>query len=334
MRPLVRKEQYDSMARRGVTEELEYPLAEQGIEEREGARGDVREDLREEGRDEAPRPRRRTRTARDREETPAKRRRVPWYYWLTPVAALAVAFVFVTAFHRVEAFLIDDERFHLQAPADSREDPPGLTMQGLQRANKSQVLRVFEPDLGRSLYLFNIAERRRNLLAVDWIKDATVARRWPNRVHVSVVERQPAAFVQLAGDSAPEFKVIDTDGVLMPIPSGERMSNLVVLTGMSASDTEASRRIRVREAMIFQREVGALANRLSEVDVRDPGNLRVTMRIDDVAVLLKVGNNNYKKRLDNFLAHYAGIHNVKPGAKVFDLRIDGRITAVEDSRGE
>ncbi|MBI4908257.1 MAG: FtsQ-type POTRA domain-containing protein [Acidobacteria bacterium] len=318
------------MARRGVTDELEYPLLQQGIEE------ESREAVRSDSRDEESRPRRRARVGKDRDETQGavKRRKMPWYYWLLPVAALLVAFLLVAAFHRVEAFLIADDRFHLPAPADSSEDPPGMTLQGLQRANKSQVLRVFEQDLGRSLYLFSVAERRRNLLAVDWIKDATVSRRWPNHVHVTVVERQPAAFVQLPGDSAPEFKVIDIDGVLMPIPSGERLSNLLVLTGMSASDTEASRRIRVREAMVMQREIGALASRLSEADVRDPGNLRVTMRIDDASLLLKIGNKNYKKRLENFLQHYAGIYNVKPNAKTFDLRIDGRITAVEEGRGE
>lgn len=320
------------MARRGVTEELEYPLLEQGLQEREGEVS--REVTRErDGGEEDPRPRRRVRPAKDRDE-PAKKRKIPKYYWFLPLAALLMSFLMVTAFHRVEAFLIEDERFHLKAGADSSEDPPGLTIQGLQRANKAQVLRVFEKDLDRSLYLFPVKERRRNLLAVDWVKEATVSRRWPNKVHVSIVERQPAAFAQLPGETAPEFKVIDADGVLMPIPTGEPMSNLIVLAGMYANDTEASRRIRVREALVLQREIGTLAGKISELDVRDPGNLRMTVKIDEGAVLLKIGNKNYKKRLENFLAHYAGIHNVKPNARTFDLRIDGRITAVEDGLGE
>ncbi len=47
-----------------------------------------------------------------------------------------------------------------------------------------------------------LGERRRRLLAVDWVKDASVSRRWPNRVSVNVIERRPVAFAQIAGDWA------------------------------------------------------------------------------------------------------------------------------------
>ena len=54
---------------------------------------------------------------------------------------------------------------------------------------------VFAEDFGRSVYLIPLSERRASLRTVDWVKDASVARFWPNRVVVGVTERKPVAFV-------------------------------------------------------------------------------------------------------------------------------------------
>jgi len=308
-----------------MTDEMEYPLLEREAEvEQSEERPVVRRSPRSSKKD------------REKDETPKKRRTINLFYWALPFFALVVALIFVFAFHRVEAFLINDVRFHLPAASGYGQDPPNLKMAGLHRASKAEILRVFEQDFGRSLYLTPLAERRRTLLALNWVKEAAVSRRWPNRIEVTITEREPVAFAQIdMRDAAPRFFLTDIDGVLLPIPKGEKFESFVVLTGLTGREPEASRRLRVQQVAAMQKEIGPLVRYISEVDVRDPGSLRATLQIDGGVVMVRMGNDRFHERLQNFMKHYPRIRTERPDAKMFDLRIDDRITAVEgDRRGE
>ncbi|HUQ95600.1 MAG TPA: FtsQ-type POTRA domain-containing protein [Bryobacteraceae bacterium] len=308
------------MSRRSVTEDVEYPLLDQMESEEPAARE----------RSKRSRP-----AKRDREEAEhPKRRRINLFYWTLPFFALVAAFALTMAFHRVEAFLINDSRFHLKNAADYGKDPAEVKIAGIQRASKAEILRVLEQDFGRSLYLFPLAERRRNLLAVDWVKEATVSRRWPNQIHITLTEREPVAFAQInVPDSVPRFHLIDADGVLLPLPKGEKFDTFVVLTGLNAKDAEAGRRIRVQQVLAMLGDIGPLAAHVSEVDVRDPANLQTAMQVEKRVVTVKLGSRNFRQRMQNFLSNFAEIRKARPNSTVFDLRIDDRITAVEGVTG-
>ena len=99
----------------------------------------------------------------------------------------------IYASQRFAQFLIRDTRFFLPGPADYGLESPSLELHGIQFASRQQVLRLFEPDFGRSLYLFPLAVRRKELLGVRWVHDASIARIWPNRIVVHITERKPAA---------------------------------------------------------------------------------------------------------------------------------------------
>ncbi|MBL8232549.1 MAG: FtsQ-type POTRA domain-containing protein [Bryobacterales bacterium] len=283
--------------------------------------------------DDAPREKPVRRPRAPRKEDPSakapKRRTINLFYWTMPFVALLGVLLLIFVFHQLETLMIRDSRFHLQPPAEYGQDPPTLSISGHRHASRAAILRVFEADLGRSLYLFPVEERRRQLLAVDWVKDARVSRRWPNRVVVEVMERQPVAFVQLSRPGvAPSFKLIDADGVILPVPQGEKL-NFAVLTGISENEAVESRRTRVRQALAMQQEIGSLTSHISEIDVRDPGNIQVLAQIDQDVLTLKLGNRNFLSRLKDFLAHYPDIRSKRPDARSFDLRIDHQIFAAE-----
>ena len=75
---------------------------------------------------------------------------------------------------------------------------PTLEIAGAAHASRAQIEAVFADDSGRSVYLLPLSDRRETLRTVDWVKDASIARLWPNRVMVSVAERKPVAFIALA----------------------------------------------------------------------------------------------------------------------------------------
>jgi len=225
-------------------------------------------------------------------------------------------------FHRVEQFLIRDSRFTLGGP-DGSAEAAKLEIQGAEHASRRAIEMVFAEDMGRSVYLLPLAERRATLQTVDWVKDASVARLWPNRVVVRVTERQPVAFLALG---ASRFGLIDAEGIILPQSPGR--FHLPVLTGVRPRDSVAERRARVQRMLRLLHELGAMADKVSEIDVSDRDNLKITQPYEGRMVTLLLGDQDFSVRYQNFVSHYGEIKQKLPGATTLDLRLEDRITVV------
>lgn len=250
----------------------------------------------------------------------------------TSIAAVGVLAVVV--YYRSQNFLVTDGRFRLGGSTDLDGDIPGVRVDGIVHCSPARVLGVFNPDFGRSVYLIPLEERRRNLLSLDWVKDASVSRLWPNQVQVRITERVPVAFVQIPSTmhgGSFQVALIDEDGVLLDPPPRARFA-LPVLTGIRREQSRETRRDRVRAALRLVAQLGGMSDRISEIDVLDPENLKITQPLDGRAIVLMLGSQNFLARLQNFLNHYPEIHKRLEHATMFDLRLDDRITAVEEGR--
>jgi cell division protein FtsQ len=246
-------------------------------------------------------------------------RRVAWI----SLSVLGVLVAAIVVIHRFEQFLIRDPRFALNG-IESSADTATLEISGAAHANRAKIEAVFNDDSGRSVYLLPMNDRRASLRAVDWVKDASIVRIWPNRVVVRVSERAPVAFITLASS---RYALIDEDGVILP-PATDRFP-VPVLTGVRLSDPPGVRRDRVHRMLRLTRDLGDLASKISEIDVSDPENLKVTQPHDGRVVTLLLGDRNYALRYQNFLRNYSEIERRLPGAATLDLRLEDRITVVE-----
>ena len=244
------------------------------------------------------------------------------------VVATVVLVISLYSWHQFEQFLIHDSRFAVNGP-DGAEDASAIQIQGAQHASRRAIVAAFADDMGRSVYMVPLDGRRATLRTVDWVKDATVMRLWPNRVLVRVAERKPVAFVTLSGS---RYGLIDEDGVILP-PATDRF-HLPVLKGVSARDPLADRRDRVQRMLRLLRALGSNADKVAEVDVNDRDDLRVTQPYDNRMVTLLLGDQNFAVRYQNFLNHYAEIREKMPNATSLDLRLEDRITVVEQKADE
>ena len=263
----------------------------------------------------------------------AKKRRAPALgtvlrYGLLATAVSLMLATGIYASQQFQQFLLRDPRFFLPGPVDYGLESPNLELTGVKYASRAQVLRVFEPDYGRSLYLFPLADRRRSLRNVKWVHDATIVRIWPNRLSVQITERKPAAFVKLPADNIARWALIDDEGVILE-PPARAAFRLPVLAGIRPSETPEKRGVRVRRMQRLTKDLGRLADNISEVDVSDLDNLKITEQVGGNAVSLMLGDRNFSSRLRNFLDHYSDIHIKMPQASTFDLRLDDRITGLE-----
>jgi cell division protein FtsQ len=218
---------------------------------------------------------------------------------------------------KVRQFALTDPQFML-----SRDHRDALTIQGMSFTSRSKVLRVFSSDFGHSVFSVPLAERRRRLLAIDWVEDASVSRIWPDRLIVRIHERTPVAFVFFRSG----VLLIDSRGVLLDPPPQAQFA-FPVLSGVKEDETEDQRRERVRCLARVQEELGSMAKDISEVNASDLDNVRIVAQMEHRAVELLMGDSNFGTRFQNFLSHYPEIEKHSPDAKRFDLRLDDRITA-------
>lgn len=254
-------------------------------------------------------------------------------FWIVSGIVVMVTLLFTWRF--TEEFLIKDDRFRLVESDDFAGQSPNLIVEGIHYASASQIRHMFAEDYGRSLYLVPIEKRRHELLAIDWVEDATVSKIWPNTVKVAIHERTPVAFVRLPPnhrDGMSRFALIDRDGYILR-PRVAAKFTLPVITGVREGESLENRRARVRRVLGMLKEIGPLAAQISEVDVADPNDLIVEEHVDDAVLKLMLGEENYTERLQNFLANYREIKEKRPDARTLDLRVDGVITAVGDDHG-
>jgi cell division protein FtsQ len=253
---------------------------------------------------------------------PAPKREVStWRIAMIVSVIAAVALISVYAIHTFEQFIIRDSRFALNGPEGDRET---LQVSGAAHASLRQIEMVFAGDSGRSVYLVPLDDRRTTLRTVDWVKDASIVRLWPNRVLVHVAERTPVAFISL---SSSRFGLIDEDGVILP-PAADRFT-LPVLAGVNVSDPPSQRRERVHRMVRVTKELGEAAAKVSQIDVTDPDDLKIMQAFEGRMVTLLLGDHNFGSRYQNFLRNFPEIKRRLPGANTLDLRLEDRITVVE-----
>lgn len=267
------------------------------------------------------------------QEASKKRRPIPAGTFVRfGVVALVMCVVLtgaVYASQRFEQFLIRDPRFFLPGPAEYGLESPNIRLNGVQYASRARVLRLFEPDYGRSLYLLPLAARRGALMNISWVHEASIVRVWPDQLIVNITERKPVAFIKVPADGITRWALIDEAGVVLDPPQ-KAPFRLPVVSGVPLSEVSEKRSARVKRMMQVLKDLGRYADSVSEVDVSDMDEVKISRSVQGHAITLLMGDRNFSSRLGNFLDHYPDIHRKLPQATTFDLRLDDRITGLED----
>lgn len=218
---------------------------------------------------------------------------------------------------QVQSFLQSDPRFEFR----------NLEIRGAGYTDKARIQAFFATDAHRSVFRIPLAERRTHLLAIDWVRTASIERIWPNRIVVVISERRPVAFARLQdpGSARSWLALIDDEGILLPLPARARF-HLPVLSGVTEEQTDEDRRRRVEAMRRLIADLGPRAGVVSEINAAFPHDLRVVADVDGQGLELWLGDTNFQSRLTNFLTHYPEIKSHSETARIFDLRIDDRIS--------
>jgi cell division protein FtsQ len=83
-----------------------------------------------------------------------------------------------------------------------------VTVEGRDYVEKSAILAALDVKPGDSLLGIDLQASRQKLEAIDWVESATVERRLPDTLYVTLKERRAVAIWQ----NGAEYTLIDTDG--------------------------------------------------------------------------------------------------------------------------
>ncbi|MBI1354415.1 MAG: FtsQ-type POTRA domain-containing protein [Acidobacteria bacterium] len=224
-----------------------------------------------------------------------------WRNWPWRPLLFTLAFVAVAAgsAYAVDQYVAQGPRF--------RFEPGGLVITGLDRVDEGRIQAVFADDFGKSLLDPPLEARRMATLAVPWVADASVVRLWPNRIWVDIQERRPLAFVRVpAKGGTLELRMIDDRGVFLDPLAGEQF-DLPVIDGVDPAASREDREARVR---LFERLVRDLdaeephySERISQINVADDGNARVTVVDGGEVIELQMGDKLFRHRFEVYLEY-------------------------------
>jgi cell division protein FtsQ len=94
-----------------------------------------------------------------------------------------------------------------------------VSIEGAGRLNRADVLRIAGITESSTLFLIDADATRTRLLRNSWIGEATVAKLYPDRLEIAIVEKKPFAVWQSRGN----FFVIAKDGTVIDQLARERV---------------------------------------------------------------------------------------------------------------
>jgi len=210
-----------------------------------------------------------------------------------------------------------------------------LEISGTENVSRRQILDVLGGDIGRNIFFVPLEQRKHQLEEIPWVESANVMRLLPNKLRVNIQERTPVAFVQLG----PKIELIDANGVVMDMPANSaKHYSFPVIVGMGENEPLSTRAPRMKTFMELAEELNADGSHssqdLSEVDLSDPDDVKVTVADPEGEVLVHLGSSNFADRFKIYKGHVQEWRQQFLHLDSVDLRYDRQVIVNPDAEKE
>jgi cell division protein FtsQ len=244
-----------------------------------------------------------------------------WGRAVLSLAALALLAALGIAGYLLKTYLNRDNRFRISGASN-------IQATGLNEVSRAEMLPIFGEDIGRNIFFVPLSERRSQLERIPWVERATVMRLLPDQIRVSVVERQPVAFMRQGS----QVGLVDANGVLLAMPPAlmaQHHYSFPVVTGINPHDPPAAAKTRMAVYQRLLAELDAngqhLSEQISEIDLTDPEDARVLMPEPGADILAHFGEDRFLDRYQRYKAHIAEWRQQYPKLATVDLRYDEHV---------
>jgi cell division protein FtsQ len=215
-----------------------------------------------------------------------------------------------------------------------------VRVQGNHIVSESSVIELAGIPRGAKLFDLDLTLIHQRVRKNPYVKDVLVQRNLPDGIDIQVVERTPVAVV-----SAARLFYIDADGVVLPPVHTDVLFDLPVITGSlplkecvpGKTITQQPMREALRLLSVAQELSEDLPRRISEVNIRDDGDLVVYTAEFGVPVLF--GQGDVAPKLVKLEAFWEEIVSNRgmPELASLDVRFQDRVIArwaAENKAGE
>ena len=188
-----------------------------------------------------------------------------------------------------------------------------ITIEGpFQRASALQIEESISTELGAGFFGANLKLMQKRIVALPWIDQANVARRWPGKLEISVTEQIPAA---VWGESG----LLNTRGDLFVTDARHVPAELPRLSGpQGQSSVVATRYLEIREQLI------PLGLDLRRVQVDARGAWQMTLQN---GIEIRLGRRDVEARTQLFLDVAASVVSSREAEIEFvDMRYSNGFT--------
>ena len=147
-----------------------------------------------------------------------------------------------------------------------------VEVEGLQRVTKPEVLERLVLKPGTGLHQVSTVFLAERVQSHAWIKEATVERRPPHQLHITIVERTPAAIIQIGAD----HWLSDENGYLLIKLGRQDDQTLPLLTGLSSQSLQqgdAGVRNAVQSGVVLAKLIANTFGGRVEVDLTNFSNV-------------------------------------------------------------
>ena len=210
---------------------------------------------------------------------------------------------------------------------------------GVKNASRAHVMEVAGADIGRNIFFVPLDERKKQLEQIPWVEEASVMRLLPNRIAVTIHERTPVAFAQIGS----RISLIDANGVVMGLPANRQTKySFPVIRGITDTEPLSSRSAAMKIYNRLVSELGATegegaassstnyVKQLSEVDLSDPENVKVTANDPGGTMVVHLGAQDFLPRYKLYVTHIAEWRQQFQNVQSVDLRYEGQVIVNPD----
>jgi cell division protein FtsQ len=213
-----------------------------------------------------------------------------------------------------------------------------VEISGVHNASRAHVMEVAGADIGRNIFYVPLDERKKQLEQIPWVEEASVMRLLPNRIAVTIRERTPVAFAQIGS----RISLIDANGVVMGMPADRKTKySFPVIRGIAETEPLSSRAAAMKIYNRLVSELGATdgesassgpnyVKQLSEVDLSDPENVKVTANDPGGTMVVHLGKEDFLPRYKLYVTHIAEWRQQFQNVQSVDLRFEGQVVVNPD----
>lgn len=228
------------------------------------------------------------------------------------VLGLAVAAALGVGGLELSEYLESNELFELER----------IVVTGNTRASEPSLVHLSGVELGHNLMALDAEATARMVEAHPWVAKATVSKKWPRGVELSVVEHEPRVLVALD-----HLYYANASGTIVKRYSPGERESLPIVTGLSREEIETDEgesRAKLILALRFLDELdaslGPAAPRIAEINVDTAVGLSFTEPEDETRVV--VGHPPWTDRIRRLDEVKAALE--KRGVTASTIMLDGQ----------